>query len=244
MILKHNLFGLDICDRAAQLAQFAVMMKAREYDRNIFNKITELHICSIKDTNWLDFSIADELLIGVTNKDKATKQIRLLQDTFKDAKEYGSILKVDGLDFDFWDERINYFNQKGQTSLYGDIIKGRLKFTIKQAKLMQQQYECVIANPPYMGSKGMDAKLSEYVKKKYARSKGDMFARFGEGKGCCCLSSSSDGGGSMRQLLNTLFVTSEDIYLALDGENVTANRGGAVVARYPLHTLSAILSFS
>ena len=180
MILKHNLFGLDICDRAAQLAQFAVMMKAREYDRNIFNKITELHICSIKDTNWLDFSIADELLIGVTNKDKATKQIRLLQDTFKDAKEYGSILKVDGLDFDFWDERINYFNQKGQTSLYGDIIKGRLKFTIKQAKLMQQQYECVIANPPYMGSKGMDAKLSEYVKKKYARSKGDMFAVFKE----------------------------------------------------------------
>lgn len=180
MILKHNLFGLDICDRAAQLAQFAVMMKAREYDRNIFNKITELHICSIKDTNWLDFSIADELLIGVTNKDKATKQIRLLQDTFKDAKEYGSILKVDGLDFDFWDERINYFNQKGQNSLYGDIIKGRLKFTIKQAKLMQQQYECVIANPPYMGSKGMDAKLSEYVKKKYARSKGDMFAVFKE----------------------------------------------------------------
>lgn len=180
MILKHNLFGLDICDRAAQLAQFAVMMKAREYDRNIFNKITELHICSIKDTNWLDFSIADELLVGVTNKDKATKQIRLLQDTFKDAKEYGSILKVDRLDFDFWDERINYFNKKGQTSLYGDIIKGRLKFTIKQAKLMQQQYECVIANPPYMGSKGMDAKLSEYVKKKYARSKGDMFAVFKE----------------------------------------------------------------
>ena len=180
MILKHNIYGLDICDRAAQLSQLAVMMKAREYDRNIFNKVTELNICSIKDTNWLDFSIADELLIGVSDKDKATKQIRLLQDTFKDAKEYGSILKVSGLDFDFWDERISYFNQKGQASLYGDIIKGRLKFIIKQAKLMQQQYECVVANPPYMGSKGMSEKLSEYVKKNYARSKGDMFAVFKE----------------------------------------------------------------
>lgn len=180
MILKNNIYGLDICDRAAQLSQLAVMMKAREYDRNIFNKVTELNICSIKDTNWLDFSIADELLIGVSDKDKATKQIRLLQDTFKDAKEYGSILKVSGLDFDFWDERINYFNQKGQASLYGDIIKGRLKFIIKQAKLMQQQYECVVANPPYMGSKGMSEKLSEYVKKNYARSKGDMFAVFKE----------------------------------------------------------------
>ena len=180
MILKHNLFGLDICDRAAQLSQLAVMMKAREYDRNIFNKVSELNICSIKDTNWLDFSIADELLIGVSDKNKATKQIRLLQDTFKDAKEYGSILKVSGLDFDFWDERISYFNQKGQASLYGDIVKGRLKFIIKQAKLMQKQYECVVANPPYMSNKGMSEKLSNYVKNDYARSKGDMFAVFKE----------------------------------------------------------------
>lgn len=180
MILTHNLYGLEICDRAAQLSQFAVMMKARQYDRNIFSKVKELNICSIYDTNWIDFSIADELLIGVVNKDKATKQIRLLQETFKDAKEYGSILKVEGLDFDFWDERINYYHQKKDNTLHGQIINGRLKYIIKQAKIMQQQYECVVANPPYMGGKGMDAKLSDYVKTKYARSKGDMFAVFKE----------------------------------------------------------------
>lgn len=180
MILTHNLFGLEICDRAAQLSQFAVMMKARQYDRNIFSKVKELNICSIYDTNWIDFSIADELLIGVVNKDKATKQIRLLQETFKDAKEYGSILKVEGLDFDFWDERINYYHQKKDNTLHGQIINGRLKYIIKQAKIMQQQYECVVANPPYMGGKGMDGKLSDYVKNKYARSKGDMFAVFKE----------------------------------------------------------------
>ena len=180
MILKHNIYGLDICDRAAQLSQLAVMMKARAYDRNIFNKVTELNICSIQDTNWLDFAIADELLVGTKNKDKATKQIKLLQETFKDAKEYGSIIKVKGLDFDFWEERIKYFNQKTENTLYGDIIKGRLSFIIKQAKVMQQCYQCVVANPPYMSSKGMSEKLSEYVKKNYARSKGDMFAVFKE----------------------------------------------------------------
>ena len=180
MILTHNLYGLEICDRAAQLSQFAVMMKARQYDRNIFSKVKELNICSIHDTNWLDFSIADELLIGVANKDKATKQIKLLQETFKDAKEYGSIIKVEGLDFDFWDERVDYYHQKKDNTLHGQIINGRLKYIIKQAKIMQQQYECVVANPPYMGGKGMDAKLSDYVKTKYARSKGDMFAVFKE----------------------------------------------------------------
>lgn len=180
MILTHNLYGLEICDRAAQLAQFAVMMKARQYDRNIFNKVKSLNICSIHDTNWVDFSIADELLIGVANKDKATKQIKLLQETFKDAKEYGAIIKVEGLDFDFWDERIDFYHQKKENTLHGQLINGRLKYIIKQAKIMQQQYECVVANPPYMGGKGMDAKLSDYVKTKYSRSKGDMFAVFKE----------------------------------------------------------------
>ena len=178
MILKNNIFGLDICDRAAQLSQLAVMMKARAYDRNIFNKITELNICSIQDTNWLDFAIADELLVGAKNKDKATKQIRLLQETFKDAKEYGSILKVDGLDFDFWDERVNYFNHKTENTLYGDIIRGRLKFIIKQAKLMQQQYECVISNPPYAIKANLGTKLYEYIAKKYNKFSNDLYTIF------------------------------------------------------------------
>lgn len=178
MILTHNLYGLEVCDRAAQLAQFAVMMKARQYDRNIFNKVKSLNICSIHDTNWLDFSIADELLIGVANKDKATKQIKLLQETFKDAKEYGSIIKVEGLDFDFWDERIDFYHQKKENTLHGQLINGRLKYIIKQAKIMQQQYECVVANPPYMGGKGMDERLSEFAKKYYAKTKSDLFAMF------------------------------------------------------------------
>ena len=180
MILKNNLYGLDICDRAAQLSQFAVMMKAREYDRNIFNKVKDLHICSIKDTNWLESYVADEILLNCEDKEKAKKQIELLKNTFKDAKEYGSILEVKDIDFDFWNEYLNTLKDDGQIRTYTPMIRGRLPYTLKQARIMQQQYECVIANPPYMGNKGMSPKLSEYVKKKYPMSKGDMFAVFKE----------------------------------------------------------------
>lgn len=180
MILKNNLYGLDICDRAAQLSQFAVMMKAREYDRNIFNKVSELNICSIKDTNWLDNLVAQELMKGVSDENHAKEQIKLLQDTFKDAKEYGSIINVSDFDFDFWNERINYFNQVGQMSMYTPIIKGRLRYSIKQAKIMQQKYECVISNPPYMGAGGMGAKLSSFVKSKFPNTKSDMSTVFME----------------------------------------------------------------
>ncbi len=180
MILKNNLYGLDICDRAAQLSQFAVMMKAREYDRNIFNKVKDLHICSIKDTDWIDVWVEKELLQGVKDEKYAKEQIDLLKNTFHDAKEYGSILDVKGIDFDFWEERLTFIRNLAQQQNNTPKIKGRLPYTLKQARIMQQQYECVIANPPYMGNKGMSPKLSEYVKKKYPMSKGDMFAVFKE----------------------------------------------------------------
>lgn len=180
LILRNNLFGLDICDRAAQMAQFAVMMKAREYDRNIFNKVSELNICSIKDTDWIDFWVENELLQDVKNVDYAKEQIELLKNTFKDAKEYGSILDVRDIDFEFWNERLEYIRNLAQQKNNTPKIRGRLPYTLKQARIMQQRYECVIANPPYMGNKGMSVKLSEFIKKKYPMSKGDMFAVFKE----------------------------------------------------------------
>ncbi len=178
LILRNNLYGLDICDRASQLAQFAVMMKARQYDRGIFNKVSELNICSIKDTNWLDYHVAQELMNGVKDEKLAKEQIELLQDTFRDAKEYGSIIDVKGFDFEFWEERINYFKNLGQSTIYSPIIRGRLWYSIKQSHIMQQKYECVISNPPYMGIGNSNDKLSEYAKKYYFNSKADLFSIF------------------------------------------------------------------
>lgn len=183
LILTKNLYGLDICDRASQLAQLAVIMKAREYDKDISSKVVELNITSIQDTNWFDSRVKECLMNGVNNQLLAQSQIDLLQKTFKDAKEYGSILDVKEFDFNFWEERLYAVQTLNMGLLYSDIteqLREKLPQLIKQARIMQQQYECVIANPPYMGNKGMSPKLSEYVKKKYPMSKGDMFAVFKE----------------------------------------------------------------
>jgi type II restriction/modification system DNA methylase subunit YeeA len=183
LILRNNLYGLDICDRASQLAQLAVIMKAREYDKNIFSKVKELNITSIQESNWIDSRVKECLMNGVENKLLATSQIEILIDTFKDAKEYGSILEVKDFDFEFWEERLNAIQSLNMGLLYIDVVgalQEKLPQLIKQAKIMQQKYECVIANPPYMGGKGMSQTLSDYVKRKYPLSKGDMFAVFKE----------------------------------------------------------------
>ena len=178
MILKNNLYGLDICDRAAQLAQFAVMMKAREYDRNIFNKVKDLHICSIKDTDWIDVWVEKELLQGVKDEKYAKEQIDLLKNTFHDAKEYGSIIDVKGIDFEFWKERLEYIRNLAQQSTTTPKIRGRLPFTLKQAKIMQQKYECVISNPPYAIKANLGTKLYEYLIKNYNSFSNDLFVTF------------------------------------------------------------------
>lgn len=221
MILKNNLYGLDICDRAAQLAQFAVMMKAREYDRNIFNKVKDLHICSIKDTDWIDVWVEKELLQGVKDEKYAKEQIDLLKNTFRDAKEYGSILDVKGIDFDFWEERLTFIRNLAQQQNNTPKIKGRLPYTLKQARIMQQQYECVISNPPYMGNKGMSSKLSEYVKKNYKKTKTDFFAVFMEKN---YHYTKKNGYTSMITQPSWLFLSSfEDLRTQiLDNQNITS----------------------
>ena len=178
LILKNNLYGLDICDRATQLAQFAVMMKAREYDRNIFNKVKTLNICSIKDTNWIDGFIINDLVATATDKEQARKQLEILRDTFKDAKIYGSLIKPNDVKIDVLEKIYEEYCKDGQLGLNAPKIKGRLPWIIKQAKIMKTQYECVITNPPYMGNKYMETKLAEFIQKEYKDVKSDLFSAF------------------------------------------------------------------
>ena len=183
LILKNNLFGLDICDRAAQLAQLAVVMKAREYDKNISDKVKELNITSIQESNWIDNRVKEALLNNVDNNLLANSQVELMVNTFKDAKEYGSIIDVKDFDFDFWNERINAIQTLNMGLLYTDVVselQRKLPLLVKQAKIMQQHYEAVISNPPYMGNKGMSSLLTEYVKKYYPETKLDFFSIFME----------------------------------------------------------------
>lgn len=181
LILTKNLYGLDICNRASQLAQFAVIMKAREYDKDISSKVVELNITSIQDTNWFDSRVKECLMNGATNQLLAQSQIDLLQKTFKDAKEYGSILDVKDFDFNFWEERLYALQTLNMGLLYSDIteqLRDKLPQLIKQACIMQQKYECVIANPPYLGTSRMSLKLVEYISKRFPDEKADFCSVF------------------------------------------------------------------
>lgn len=178
MILTHNLYGLDICDRAAQLAQFAVMMKAREYDRSIFNKLNKVNICSVKDTKWITADVLEDLLEGVKDREYAKQQIFTLCENFNNARIIGSLCKVDEIDIAFWEKRLEYFKNQKQTTVNTPAIRGRLPFLIKQIKIMQQNYECVITNPPYMGGKYMEPILAEFIQEEYKDVKSDLFSAF------------------------------------------------------------------
>lgn len=181
LILKNNLFGLDICNRAVQLAQFAVMMRAYQDDKNILNKITSINVMSIQETNWIDERVKEALMKDVANQLLAQQQINNLVETFKDAKIYGSIIKVKDFNFDFWEQRLIDIQSLNMGLLYTDVIqdlKTKLPILIQQARIMQQQYECVITNPPYMGNKFLPSELITFLQKEYFISKNDLFSAF------------------------------------------------------------------
>lgn len=177
-ILEKNLFGLDIDDRAAQLAYFAVMMKACDYDRRFLRRGVQPHVCAIAESQPLDTST-----LAAFGPERELAQ-RLL-DTFRDAKEYGSLLRPDFTEAELrrLDDRLTAMTA-AQDSLFAiadsQTAAAVLRPLLAQAHMLIGQYDAVITNPPYMGGSGMNAKLSEYVKAVYPDSKSDLFACFME----------------------------------------------------------------
>ena len=169
-IIENNLYGLDIDDRAAQLAYFALMMKACEHDRRFLRRGVQPHVCAVAEWN------------GNPNdspawSDGQRRAARMLRETFTDAKEYGSILSIPKPLADALDALgENPFG--GETALGVDAEN--LQRLAAQAKIMARKYDVVVTNPPYMGSSGMGARLAEFVKKQYPDSKSDLFAVFME----------------------------------------------------------------
>ena len=184
-ILENNLFGLDIDKRAAQLAYFAVMMKARQYDRRIFTREIKPHVYAIEESNGINrgqlkYFGAD---LSPIERNKAKLQITGLLDTMVDAKEYGSILNVENYDWELLQCFAEHIDDAGQMTLDTigiDQTQAQLLVLIEIAHVMAQKYEVVVTNPPYMGSNGMSSRLSDYVSLYYADAKTDMFAVFVE----------------------------------------------------------------
>ena len=184
-ILKNNLYGLDIDDRAAQMAYFAVMMKARQYDRRILTRGIEPHVYSIPESNGINR--AQLKYFGATlsdsEKQQAVKQMTGLLEEMKEAKEYGSALQIKGYDWDLLERFVEGADDEGQYSFESmdlDQTQAQLHELIKVAKMLSEQYQITVTNPPYMGGSGMSAKLSAFVKKNYPDSKSDFFSVFME----------------------------------------------------------------
>lgn len=170
-ILQNNLYGLDIDDRAAQLAYFAVMMKARQYDRRIFSRGIQPHVYAIVESNGLDSNTIDYF----TNNDpKLTKDFGTLVDELRDAKEYGSILNITPLDFAALYDRVEKVRE--DISLYREYVLNTVLPLIQVAETLTMKYDSVVTNPPYMGN--MSVKMTAYVQKNYANEKYDLYAVF------------------------------------------------------------------
>ncbi len=180
-ILENNLFGLDIDKRAAQLAYFAVMMKARQYDRRIFTREIKPHVHSFIESNGINVLHLDYFgsHMDPSIQNKARKELKLLLDAFKDSCEYGSILTLEKYDWDLIENYINDVDVEGQLDL-GRIGLETSQKIIREisdiAQIITQKYHTVITNPPYMGAGGMSGRLSDYVKFYYPNSKADLFA--------------------------------------------------------------------
>jgi len=197
LILENNIFGLDIDDRAAQLSGFAMLMLARQDDRRILSRGVRLNIVSLQESKldiaelWTKLnyhqqvqrgSMGDMFAVGiaVTNSDSA--EYKLLMRTlalFTNAKTLGSLIQVPQED----EAALKTFlDGLYRLDVEGDIPQkeaaAELIPYIQQAWILAQRYDAVVANPPYMGGKGMNGELKEFAKKQFPDSKSDLFAMF------------------------------------------------------------------
>ena len=168
-IVENNLYGLDIDDRAAQLAYFAVMMKARQYDRRFFSRGIQPHVYAIAESNHVDSFALEYFCNGDA---KLKKAMDTIISELHDAKEYGSILTVTPQDWSVLYAR--FAEIKEDIHISREAALRELLPLVQTAEALAQKYDTVVTNPPYMGASGMSAKLSDYVKKNYPDSKSDL----------------------------------------------------------------------
>lgn len=177
LIVEKNLWGLDIDRRAYQLAYFAVMMKARQYNRRILTSGIKPNLFVIDDNRALTPDIIEYIANGDS---KMAADLRSIARDLTNAREYGSIINVKPVDFNGLIERIGIISESDELNLIAmenkRIVCEDILPLVKQAQVLSQKYDVVCTNPPYMGGSGMNSVLSEYVKRCYSEAKSDLFA--------------------------------------------------------------------
>ena len=182
-ILEHNIYGLDIDDRAYQLAYFAVMMKARQYNRRILNGENTCHVYAIQESNSINRAHLKYFGAGLDDieKNAAKMQLEGLLDTLTDAKEYGSILNVESYNWELLRRFVAAEDTAGQISMDSVGVEDtaeQLNRLIDIGETMARKYWVTCTNPPYAGTSNLSANVNNFVKKNYPDSKADLFAVF------------------------------------------------------------------
>lgn len=177
LIVEKNLWGLDIDRRAYQLAYFAVMMKARQYNRRILTSGIKPNLFVIDDNR----ALTPDIIAYIANGDsKMAADLRSISNDLTNAREYGSIINVQPVDFNGLIERIGIIAESDELNLIAmenkRIACEKILPLVNQAQALSQKYDVVCTNPPYMGGSGMNSVLSEYVKRCYSEAKSDLFA--------------------------------------------------------------------
>ncbi|ENX13471.1 hypothetical protein F894_01680 [Acinetobacter sp. CIP 51.11] len=203
LILENNLYGIDIDTRAAQLASFALLMKAREDDRRLFSNPPKLNIIALQDSQPERLEAFSQ---DLANTDIAQADLKELLDLFEHASTFGSLIQVPAT----FAKKLPELEDKLNVALAsGDIFSQQsaqeLLPLVQQAKLLAKQYDAVIANPPYMGGGKMNAILKDFAKKKFPDSKSDLFAMFIERGFAWCKDS---GFNSMVTMQSWMFLSS------------------------------------
>lgn len=176
MIVQNNLFGLDIDDRASQLAYFAVMMKARSYDRRFLSRGIKPNVLAIKESNGMGAAVRD----GLTTDAEMNEISRYLVETFRDAKELGSIITVEPKDYDGYMAYLDNCDGEGQLTMedadWLQNTRPMLKALARQAKVLAAKYPVVCTNPPYLNK--IEGRLKTFVIENYKDYSGDLFSVF------------------------------------------------------------------
>ena len=194
-ILTHNMYGLDIDDRAKQLSILSALLVARSYDKDIFTKHAQLNITSVAESNGM--SGLPELLKG-----EARDIAEYLLDTFRDAKEYGSILKLKPNDYSKLSSQLDTL-----APLDSLLYTARTEQLIHQADILSRTYTIAVTNPPYLANGKFDKKLKTYVNNMYPDSKADLYSVFME---LCLNNINDDGYVGMINMQSWMFLTGQE----------------------------------
>ena len=175
-ILTHNLYGIEIDERAAELAAFALTMKARSKQRRFLNKRIQPNICVLRPIKIAPQDL--DAYVAEVGRDLFTANLRTLLNQFEEADNFGSLIRP--VDMDYAEIRRvlaekGIGNQLLLEHVHHDVLR-----VLEQAEYLSQRYQAVVANPPYMGSGGMNPRLSTWAKSTYASSKMDLFSMFME----------------------------------------------------------------